>query len=71
MTGIDGWNSLYDIYVQYSENMHASLSCVFVDGILLCDWALSVYVDGMCIEGFLVQLRHAGIPDGGGRSLCQ
>ncbi len=30
-----------------------------------------VCVDGMCIEGFLVQLRHAGIPDGGGRSVCE
>lgn len=32
---------------------------------------LFVCVNVMCIEGFLVQLRHAGIPDGGGRSLCE
>lgn len=32
---------------------------------------LFVCVDVMCIEGFLVQLRHAGIPDGGGRCLCE
>lgn len=30
--------------------------------------SLFVCVDGMFIEGFLVQLRHAGIPDGGGIS---